>query len=325
VEEDICLTCHNGHVASKNISAEFNKSSIHPVANRTGTHDPNESAVVSSRHVECVDCHNPHAAKASGTPAGPLTSVRGVNRLGSEVFPAAYEYEVCFRCHGDSTGKPAAPTPRVFNNTNVRQEFNTTSTSYHPVVGTGKNSTVPSLVSGLSTNSIIKCTDCHNNNNGPGNNGSGPKGPHGSSNHHLLERQYLTQDPTSESPTSYAMCYKCHNRSSILGNQSFPRHNFHITGAGAMGMGGMGGGNLSTPCNVCHDPHASSFAKLINFDTSVVSTNSAGRREFISTGTYAGQCYLSCHGMNHNPCTYSNGAASCGMMGGGGGGGGGGM
>ena len=323
VEEDVCFSCHNGHVASKNIMAEFNKSSIHPIANSTGTHDPSESAVVSARHVECVDCHNPHAAKASGTPAGPLTSVRGVNRLGTEVIPIAYEYEVCFRCHADSTGKPAAPTPRVFNNTNVRQEFNTTSTSYHPVVGTGKNSTVPSLVTGLTTNSIIKCTDCHNNNNGPGNNGSGPKGPHGSSNAHLLERQYLTQDPTQESQSAYAMCYKCHNRTSILGNQSFPRHNFHITGAGA--MGGMGGGTLSTPCNVCHDPHASNFAKLINFDTSVVSTNSAGRREFISTGTYAGECYLSCHGKDHNPCTYANGVASCGMMGGGGGGGGGGM
>ena len=324
VEEDNCLACHNGHVANENVMAEFNKSSYHPIDNRTGTHDPNESAVISARHVECVDCHNPHAAKASGTPAGPLTGVRGVNRYNSEVNPIAYEYELCFRCHGDSTGKPSAPTSRVFTNTNVRQEFNTSSASYHPVVGAGRNSNVPSLINSLSTSSIIKCTDCHSNDNGPAAGGNGPKGPHGSNNPHLLERQYLTQDPTSESQSAYAMCYKCHNRSSILGNESFPRHNFHITGAGAgMGGGGGGGGALSTPCNVCHDPHASNFEKLINFDRSVVSANSSGRLEFNSTGTFAGECYLSCHGRDHNPCTYANGGANCMGMGGGGGGGGG--
>ena len=327
VEEDNCSACHNGHVASENIMAEFNKSSFHPIDSRTGTHDPTESAVVSARHVECFDCHNPHAAKASGTPSGPLTGVRGVDRFNSEVNPIAYEYELCFRCHGDSTGKPSAPTPRVFTNTNVRQEFNTASASYHPVVGTGRNNNVPSLIQGLSTNSIIKCTDCHSNDNGPAAGGNGPKGPHGSNNPHLLERQYLTQDPTTESQSSYAMCYKCHDRGSILGNDSFPRHNFHITGAGAMGMGGGGGAApLSTPCNVCHDPHASNFEKLINFDTSVVSQSSSNRLEYNSTGTFAGECYLSCHGMNHNPCTYGGGGGGGGMgcMGGGGGGGGGG-
>lgn len=331
IEEENCRACHNGHVADKDIWSEFNKTSFHPVDSRIGTHDPSESAIVSLRHVECVDCHNPHAVKASGTPAGPLTGVRGVNRFNSAVNPIAYEYELCFRCHGDSSNKPAPPTPRVFINTNVRQEFATSTGSYHPVVRVGQNNNVPSLISSLSTSSIIKCTDCHNNNSGPGNNGSGPNGPHGSIYAHLLERQYLTQDPTNENNgSSYAMCYKCHNRSSILGDQTFARHNFHITGAGRMGgmdgMPGMGG-TLNTPCNVCHDPHASNFAKLINFDTSVVSPSSTGRREFNSTGTNSGECYLSCHGQNHNPCTYGPGGVGgmgCMGMGGGGGGGGGG-
>lgn len=323
VEEDNCLACHNGHVANEDIMAEFNKSTYHPIDMRTGTHDPNESAVVNSRHVECVDCHNPHAARASGTPAGPLTGVRGVNRFNSEVDPIAYEYELCFRCHGDSNGKPTAPTQRVFTNTNVRQEFNNY-TSYHPVVRSGMNDNVPSLINGLDVNSIIKCTDCHNNNEGPGAGNNGPNGPHGSDFPHLLERQYLTQDPTTESTTAYAMCYKCHSRTSILGNDTFSRHNFHITGAGAMMGGGGMGGNLSTPCNVCHDPHASNFEKLINFDTNVVGRSSSNRREFNSTGNNAGECYLSCHGQNHDPCTYGPGGigGTCGMMGGGGGGGG---
>ena len=326
VEEANCLVCHNGHVAQKNIANEFNKSSIHPIDNWTGRHSPNETAVVNSRHVECVDCHDPHAAKSGGgNPAGPLTNVRGVTINGAEIKPINREYQLCLRCHGDSNGKPAAPTPRVFSQTNVRQEFSSSSTSYHPVASTGRNPDVPSLQNGLSENSIIDCTDCHNNNNGPAVNGSGPNGPHGSNWPHLLERQYLTNDPTSESSSAYALCYKCHNRNSILGNQSFPRHNFHITGQGGMGGGGMGGG-LSTPCNVCHDPHGSGYARLINFDTSVVSgPNGSGTPVFNSTGSFSGECYLSCHGRNHNPCTYGNGGANCMMMGGGGGGGGGGM
>ena len=86
-------------------------------------------------------------------------------------------------------------------------------------------------------------------------------------------------------------------------------------------MGGMG---LSTPCNVCHDPHASGYDKLINFDTSVVSGVSGQPPRYESLGNNYGRCYLSCHGRTHNPCTYNNGAVSgCGMMGGGGGGGGG--
>ena len=96
-----------------------------------------------------------------------------------------------------------------------------------------------------------------------------------------------------------------------------------------MGMGG----NLNTPCNVCHDPHASNFEKLINFDTSVVSPSpSTNRLEYNSTGTRSGECYLSCHGRDHNPCTYGAGGGGmgmgmgmgCGMGGGGMGGGGGG-
>jgi len=307
VEEANCTACHNGHVASKNISSEFNKSSFHPIDSRTGVHEPNESAIVNSRHVECYDCHDPHAAKSGGgDPAGPLTNVRGVSRTAAEVKPITNEYQLCFRCHADSTGKPAPPTSRVFAETNVRLEFDTSQPSYHPVVGTGRNPNVPSLTNGLSASSIIKCTDCHNNNNGPGAGGTGPNGPHGSNYNHLLERQYLTQDPASESASAYALCYKCHDRSSILGNQSFSLHRKHIAGE-------------NTSCNTCHDPHGSGFARLINFNTAVVSASGSGRLEFNSTGTFSGECYLNCHGKNHNPCTYGSGMGGMGCMGGGGG------
>jgi hypothetical protein len=42
----------------------------------------------------------------------------------------------------------------------------------------------------------------------------------------------------------------------------------------------------------------------MNFDLSVVSPNSVGRLEFISLGTFRGECYLSCHGADHNPESY---------------------
>lgn len=327
MEESVCLTCHDGSVANQDIQGELNKSSRHPVGNTTGTHDPTEAAVVNSRHVECVDCHNPHAARAIGSGNGVLTEVRGVNISGNaiDVPPAINaEYQLCFRCHGDSTGKAAPSTTRQFNNTNVRTEFNTGNPSYHPVVGPGANSNVPSLINNLNTGSTIKCTDCHNNNNL-----NGPRGPHGSNNPNLLERQYLTQDGTTESASAYAMCYKCHSQTSILNNESFPRHRFHITGngGGGMGHGGMAAG-LSTPCNICHDPHGSQQQKLINFDTSVVSPSGSGRLEYYSSGFESGGCYLTCHQRNHNPCTYGSGGGMgggmCGGMGGGGGGGGGG-
>ena len=302
-EESTCFNCHNGNVATKNIQAEMAKASAHRVAASTGIHDPAETAVVASRHVECSDCHNPHATKATGTaPPGPLTGVRGVTIGGIEVNPVIREEQVCFRCHGDSTGKPAPRTPRVIAQNNTRLEFSTTNPSYHPVAGPGKNPSVPSLIAPLTTASTIACSSCHNNNAGPGAGGAGAKGPHGSTFTPLLERQYVVTDNTSESAANYALCYKCHSRTSILGSGSgsFPDHNKHIV-------------SERTPCNVCHDPHgissmqgnATNNTHLINFDMSIVTPAAAGIAiRFEDQGVNRGRCYLSCHGKTHNPLSY---------------------
>ena len=306
-EEDNCYACHNGHVAAKNIQTEFSKSSRHPIVDTQGVHQPAESAVVNTRHVECADCHNSHAANASN----PLNGVSGIDILGSPVTQVTQSHQLCFRCHGDSLNKPAALTARRIQQTNVRLEFNTGNPSYHPVAGAGKNPNVPSLISPLTASSQISCLSCHNNNTNPANGGTGPNGPHGSTYRPLLERQYITADNTSESASNYALCYKCHSRTSILGDQSFSLHNKHISGE-------------RTPCNVCHDPHGISSTQgnstnnthLINFDTSVVTSNNMGSAEFIDKGTFSGSCNLSCHGENHNHIKFDYG-------GGGGGGGGG--
>ncbi len=297
IEEDNCYPCHNGHVASKNIQAEFKKPYRHPIMDTRGVHSSDEKAVVNSRHVECQDCHNPHAANADN----PLSEVRGVSIQGNEIRPINKPYQLCLRCHSDSTGKKAPRTARQFPETNLRLEFDISKASYHPVAGPGKNSYVPSLISPLTTSSRISCLDCHNNNNGPGAGGIGPSGPHGSDYEPILERRYETLDGTIESPSAYAMCYKCHDRNRILGDTSFPRHKLHIVGW-PVAKRGLG---VRTPCNVCHDPHASEQEKLINFDTTVVSPyKGIVPLKFVTTPT-GGQCYLTCHGWGHNPCTYN--------------------
>jgi hypothetical protein len=147
---------------------------------------------------------------------------------------------------------------------------------------------------------MIYCSDCHSSDSSPAAGGTGPKGPHGSSFSPLLSAQYDQVDNTAESVAAYALCYKCHERSSILGNESFSGHALHIV-------------NNNTPCSVCHDSHgvssaqgtATNHARLMNFDITVVQPDPVtGRREFVQTGPRSGECYLSCHGSAHSPKTY---------------------
>ncbi|MBE0624301.1 MAG: hypothetical protein IH606_05755 [Burkholderiales bacterium] len=317
-EEDNCFPCHNGNVAAKNVQAEFNKVSVHRVSDYTGIHDPTEPDSVATSHVECADCHNPHAvnAVAGSAPAvttppvlpGSQTAVRGIGITGTPVNPATAEYEICFRCHADGANTPPARTARVIAQNNKRLEFQTSNPSYHPVAGVGKGSNVPSLIAPWSTTSRVKCTDCHNNNAGPYSTGTGTtpsgigvNGPHGSTYPLLLERAYVVNDNTSESAANYALCYKCHSRSNILSDASgsFREHNKHISGE-------------RTPCNVCHDPHGISGtqgtvlsnSRLINFDASIVTRAGTQAIRWERVGTSGGRCYLSCHGRSHNPLSY---------------------
>jgi predicted CXXCH cytochrome family protein len=296
-EEENCYSCHNGNVAPKSVQAEFAKISRHPVEATTGTHDPMEPAVVTSRHVECADCHNAHAAVAgAGTPSGPLTAVRGVSlTTGVEVAPATFEYQICLRCHGDSPGKPASAIARLIVQNNARLEFDPVNPSYHPVAGARNNPDVPSLLWPLNSASTVLCSDCHGDDDGPRGGGGGPNGPHGSIYRPLLARAYLTADYTPEGPAAYDLCYQCHDRANILADKSF-KHARHLT-------------VVQAPCSACHDAHGISLTQgnatnnkaLINFDLGIVGKNTGGQLLYQSTGTFHGQCYLSCHGIEHNP------------------------
>jgi len=300
-EEQNCTSCHSGNVAAKNIDAEFSKMSVHPIRSTTGVHDPVEDPINPTRHVECADCHNPHAA--NGAPAtapnasGALAGVTGVNQDGAVVRPLAREYELCFRCHADSVSRGPARVSRQVTQTNTRLQFAPANASYHPVISQGKNLNVPSLLTPLTPASRMYCTDCHNNNDGPGAGGTGPNGPHGSAFVPLLERQETLADFTSETSGTYALCYKCHNRTSILNDDSFP-HRLHVV-------------DQKTACTTCHDPHGvQATPRLINFNSFYTTASSNGRLEYVSSGTFRGNCSITCHGKDHDALAYAGGSAT---------------
>ncbi len=307
-EEQNCLHCHNGNVAGTDIQAQLNKPYRHDVSAYRQVHDELEDAVVQVRHVECEDCHNPHAVQLASASApnanGFIMGVKGVDSNGNPVSDIQFQYELCYRCHADSPNKPASPTQRQVEQDNVRLEFDPSNPSYHPIEAPGKNTNVPSLISPLTESSIIYCTDCH------ASDGAGaPAGPHGSVYPRILKYRYETADYTQESYQAYELCYQCHDRSTVIGN-----------------MGGMGGSGMfyrmvhrehiigeDVPCNICHDPHGISYSQgnstnhshLINFDLSVVSPDPrTGRLEFVDKGSFRGECYLECHGERHSPKSY---------------------
>jgi predicted CXXCH cytochrome family protein len=293
LEKDNCLSCHDGTVASKNIAAALQRVSAHPVGKAPGVHDPTENPRTMSPHVECADCHNTHRSAATPAARAPYLKPSMLGAVGvastGVVATATYEYEVCFKCHGARNVVRSYLVDRVLVNNDLSDLFSPANPGFHPVETRGKNSNVPSLVQNLTTASIIYCTDCHS-----AESTSNGAGPHGSAYRPLLVRNYVVADNTPESQTAYALCYGCHNRSSILADRSFPDHKKHIV-------------DKKTPCSVCHDPHgvsarqAPSQVHLMNFDKKVVlPSRSTGKGpSYTSSGTFRGSCTLYCHGKDH--------------------------
>lgn len=292
--EDNCLVCHSGSVATKNLANEFNKPSAHPVLTTASLHDAAEDPMApKSRHAACVDCHNPHAANSTSAirpnASGALAGVQGVSASGAPLKSIAREYELCFRCHGDGLSKGPARIMRELPQTNLRLELAPANLSYHPVLAPGKNGRVPSLIPPWTTASVVYCTDCHNNDQGPGAGGAGPKGPHGSVFAPLLERNLVQADFQMESPAAYALCYKCHSESVLMADRL---HSEHVRDA-------------KTACSTCHDAHGvQNQAHLINFNTLYVKPLN-GRLNYTSGGPGNSSCTLSCHGADHAGSSYS--------------------
>ncbi len=309
-EEATCLACHGGSAARAemvsagflkdtgnlnlpDISSELRKPYNHPVLTIQGVHRQGEALpeelVNAARHAECVDCHDSHVVEKGN----PYRGLKG-RRVGNFMADIAQEYELCYRCHAESANLPG-------NSTNKHEEFKTTNPSFHPVEGEGRSTFVVSLKKPYVAQkqrpddvSIISCRDCHGSDDP-----NGPKGPHGSNYPGLLVLNYQMDDERSESGQAYALCYKCHDRNSILSNESFSQHALHIQGR----MDGQSG----TSCYTCHDAHGSTrYPHLIRFNEDVVFENAKGKLKYEAQGYGArhGSCSLRCHGVEHDAREY---------------------
>lgn len=293
VEETTCLVCHSGTVAAKNILTDLNKPYRHPVFSYTGVHDPaeNYSGPV-AKHVECVDCHNPHQANSTIYAAplvpGRLQGVPAVTITNSYISAATYEYEVCFKCHGDLTNNVLKDTPmaipRYWTNTrDNRAKFN--GVSYHPVMKPLNKITSGMLVAPWTTGSMVFCTDCH------GSDSSGIRGSHGSIYPHILVKKYETSATPAAGydPANYALCFSCHNASTLRGpGAKFPQHGKHL--------------DKGMHCTYCHDPHGNPVNPgMINFDVRPGVTSESGGKPIQLKYPLGGRnsCVLTCHGKIH--------------------------
>ncbi len=308
LNQTTCLDCHDGNVA-KDISVDLGKTYKHPVSlslNTTGDHDAAENyAGIVSKHVECVDCHNPHQVNSSPAVApyvpGRLQGVPGVDLYTNAYIPSApFEYQICFKCHGDlnnnvmvgSTTSDLIPRTWGTNTRDNRLKFN--GVSYHPVVkplGTISDNMFTSK-SKLKSGDMLYCTDCH------GSNSIGAKGPHGSDNLFILVAKYDTSAVCPPaSATSYltdnALCFTCHESSTLIGpTAKFPQHSGHLRS-----------GTIER-CSYCHDPHGSPYPGMINFDmrTGIVTKTNDKPIVLIYTGGKLGgknTCILTCHNVKH--------------------------
>ena len=350
-EEKTCYQCHNGTVTRLNVQAEMSKTYRHPVEITPSAHDESEapnSALYSMpetspgvpRHVECVDCHNPHYANnrmgQAPQASGAMLGVRGQSSGNTFLPQSANEYEICFKCHGDSSNKPQLMDTgmagigygrnplRQFNQGNPnrfnqRMEFQY-SLSFHPVTrplnaSAGPGGDVPSLRPApvspggaplparmLSPVSYIYCSDCHNSDTGRNLGSSmGPAGPHGSNIPHLLERQSALEPPPA-TPGVASAGVPFSVSSYALCDKCHDVQNSIMRDASFKKHAEHI--QQGAACATCHDPHASSAPMLINFDRSIVGPASNGVLQYTRTGLGHGTCTLTCHGQEHQGLAY---------------------
>ena len=324
--EDLCYTCHDGTPAQTNIRADFLKGTNGSDIFRHPIMDSEQSA---GRSVECVDCHNPHKA----TPDNRYAGVDGVNLDGSVTsnFTEAEQYKLCFKCHGDTYN---SNRPRT---SNKRLDFNTmdANSGYHPVTQIGRNQSAnlnAQLRGGLTTNSTIRCTDCHNSNvtgstAGPVvDSASLTQGPHGSTSAPILRANFntnFTQEGWNNN--NAALCFLCHDSNRLLARRfdDGARTNFYQQdGRDNLHWYHLTDKSVTASCLSCHfDLHSNRTASnteyrwrvngqwftdtspppnvkshLVNFAPDVQANNFGMPRWEINTETGLRRCDVSCHG-----------------------------
>ncbi len=294
-----CLNCHDSKYGAPDIGDEIRKAFGMGIQDLSSTHTASSEVAGDfadgSRHAQCNDCHNAQAIFPWEDT--PLTGQWGVQPTypSNIALPITYatstqvasQRELCFKCHSGWTTQPLS---QIYKDTdftsydlddgsflpqgNKAFEFSPDGGSFHPVGNTGTNQSIAinrSLAgAGLSSTSILKCTDCHNNDilgtdniKGLASNYTGdePMGPHGSDNPYLLKANYnrtLTyprgnNDRALQNGNS-DLCFTCHNQTKLLtdgsnfyGNDSATQnlHFFHLEGV-------TGVTKVGARCPDCH-------------------------------------------------------------------------
>jgi predicted CXXCH cytochrome family protein len=302
-EEEFCYQCHGSDIERSRMIAEgrlipspklqdlrtdFDKLFAHPVDRPGGTRSVEELVSMSMSevtHAECVDCHNPHARTGAGKQMN--SGVSGYSLGGQILERSLYEYEICLKCHAGNLNTGGGELA-------IRRAFATSVRSQHPVTVASADRSSPSLLRERNTGALMKCSDCHRSEDP-----DGPSGPHGSNHEFMLSGHYDRGVTVAESSLAYEFCYSCHDRFSILGNESFPYHREHVEGDLLTGRRG-------TSCFSCHASHGSpDYPHLIRFNLQAVSRTSGGLPiQYIEEGAGSGSCVLECHGYEHSPGSY---------------------
>lgn len=275
--DDMCLSCHESGAAEPGRRELLGMgTAASPADIRSEITRP-----VVHRGARCVDCHSVHGI--ARLPGGGFDDFNVGRIKPSTKRGFSTEAELCLSCHGTRAASPTDPH-------DLGLLFDPRNPSYHPVLALSSGD-VPSLLPPLSSDSMINCSDCHASDD-PG----APKGPHGSRVPGLLGADYARQDGQPESPSTYRLCYRCHDRDVVLDSDPFPLHRLHVVEDRA-------------PCGLCHDPHGATAARaLIRFNevTSITGVNASGsgRLGYESDSAGSGACYLSCHGVDHDPLGY---------------------
>lgn len=199
-------------------AAVFLRKTVHPYSNYSGRHSDTESGGSASfgtanRHAECIDCHDPHAAKPGTNATKPagygygsafgytisnvLLGSYGVTPTYSGVGPPIsfavnrltntltdFQYELCFKCHSNYSGYPGGQT-------NTASEFNPANASQHGVVSARSPANTYINANTLEApfaatytagkRATLACDDCHLDSAT-----TDPRGPHGSAKAYML-------------------------------------------------------------------------------------------------------------------------------------------